>query len=147
MFRRKMEKTARALAAATARDGKERAVVRDYSTGKQIGDVAVGDANGVKLEIPDKATVCTLHTHPNGDNTPSPADVRFGFVNSSKAEYIAAGKQLRRWVWLKTPEPEHTRKILAFDADNNAGRIDFDEYEAFLGSLVRNGYIKMEELS
>ena len=146
MIDHKMEKTARTLADATERDGKERAVVRDYATGKQIGKVTVGDANNVKPEIPDNATVCTLHTHPKGDNTPSPADILFGYINGSKAEYIAAGKKLRRWQWLKTPTPEDARRIKAFDAANNAGRIDIDAYDAFITRLVKEGYIKMEEL-
>ena len=68
-----------------------------------------------------------------------------GYISLDSA--IAAGKKLRRWVWLKTPEPEHTRKILAFDADNNAGRIDVETWWQFLRKLAANGYIKMEELS
>ena len=142
----KMQKTARAEARRSDIDGKERALVLDFDTGKKIGDTAVGDANGVKPEIPEGATVCTLHTHPKGDNTPSPADLRSGFLSGSKAEYIAAGNKLRRWQWLKTPTPEDAKTIKAFDADNNAGRIDIETYQAFLNRLVENGYIKMEVL-
>jgi len=147
MFRRKMEKTARALSGATQRDGKERAVVRDYSTGKQIGDVAVGDANGVKLEIPDKATVCTLHTHPSQNNTPSPADLSFALTYDTKAEYIAAGKQLRRWTWLKRPEKKDEARIAEYDRANKTDGVDWESYIWFLERLEANGYIKMEALS
>ena len=117
----------------------------DFLTGRKLND-ATGDAGRVKVEAPDKATVCTLHTHPTGDNTPSPADLLTGFNIGSKVDYIAAGKKLRRWQWLKTPEPEDARRIRQFDDDNNAGRIDIDEYKRFLGRLAAEGYIKMEVL-
>ena len=145
MLDQKMQKTANTLAAETQRDGKERVVVRDYMTGKKIAE-ATGDERGVKIEMPKDATVCTLHTHPGRDNTPSPADLKFGFETESKAEYIAAGKKLRRWQWLKTPTPEDARRIKAFDADNNAGTIDIKAYNAFLDRLAETGYIKMEVL-
>lgn len=141
----KARKEARAEAARSDADGRERAVVWDFLTGRKIGD-ATGDAIGVVAEVPEGATVCTLHTHPTGDNTPSPADLRFGFLIGSRADYIATGKQLRRWVWLKTPEPEDARRIRQFDEDNNARRIDIRAYQAFLARLVDRGYIKMEEI-
>lgn len=146
MLDNKMQKTARALAGATDADGKERAVVRDFLTSRKIGRPVVGGANGVTPEIPQGAAVATLHTHPKGDNTPSPADLLFGYRVGSKVDYIAAGKKLRRWQWLKTPEPEDARRIRQFDDDNNAGRIDIDEYKRFLGRLAAEGYIKMEVL-
>ena len=141
----KAKKTAAAEAARSDADGRERAVVWDFLTGRKIGD-ATGDAIGVVAEVPEGATVCTLHTHPTGDNTPSPADLRFGFLIGSRADYIATGKRLRRWVWLKTPEPEDARRIRQFDEDNNAGRIDIVAYCRFLDKLVKGGYIKMEEI-
>ena len=145
MLDEKARKEARAEARRSDMDGKERAVVWDFLTGRKIGD-ATGDAIGVVAEVPEGATVCTLHTHPTGDNTPSPADLRFGFLIGSRADYIATGKQLRRWVWLKTPEPEDARRIRQFDEDNNARRIDIRAYQAFLARLVDRGYIKMEEI-
>ena len=141
----KMRKTAQAEASSTAADGKERALVLDFDTGKKISE-AKGDASSVRPEIPEGRTVCTLHTHPTGDNTPSPADMLLGFAMESKADYIAAGKQLRRWQWLKTPTPEDAKRIRAFDADNNAGRIDVEAWTQFLNRLAETGYIKMEEL-
>lgn len=147
MLDNKMQKTAKALAGATDVDGKERAIVRDFMTSRKIGKPVVGDANSVKIEVEDGAIICTLHTHPDGDNTPSPADLRFGNNVGSKADYIAAGKQLRRWQWLKTPTKIIADKIVAFDKENNAGRIDRDAYEAFLSKLAADGYIKMEDLS
>ena len=147
MLDRHMEKTAGRLTSATERDGRERALVLDYLTGKPIGEVAVGDERSVVVDIPRNRDVATLHTHPNGDNTPSPGDMLEGFAHSGKAEYIAAGKRLRRWTWLKTPEPEDAKRIKAFDADNNAGRIDIKAYNEFLRRLATTGYIKMEELS
>lgn len=149
MLDRKMAKDSATLTAATERDGKERALVRNFLTGKPIGEVAVGDANGVEVAYDGKrttASVCTLHTHPKGDNTPSPADLLFGYNIGSKVDYIAAGRKLRRWQWLKTPTPEDARRIRQFDEDNNAGRIDVDEYKRFLGQLAAEGYIKMEVL-
>lgn len=142
----KVKKTAAAEAARSDIDGKERAVVWDFLTGRKLND-AVGKADRVKVEAPDKSTVCTLHTHPTGDNTPSPADLLTGYNIGSKVDYIAAGRKLRRWQWLKTPEPEDARRIVAFDEANRAGRIDRDAYEAFLLRLDNEGYIKMEELS
>ena len=141
----KMQKTARAEGSRTDTDGRERVVVRDYMTGKKIAE-ATGDERGVKIEMPKDATVCTLHTHPGRDNTPSPADLLFGHNIGSKVDYIAAGKKLRRWQWLKTPTPEDARRIKAFDADNNAGTIDIKAYNAFLDRLAETGYIKMEVL-
>ena len=150
MLDRKMAKDSATLTAATERDGKERALVRDFLTGKPIGEVAVGDANGVEVAYDGKrttASVCTLHTHPKGDNTPSPADLLFGYNIGSKVDYIAAGRKLRRWQWLKTPTPEDARRIRQFDDDNRAGRIDRDAYIDFLERLIKEGYIKSEVLS
>ena len=146
MLDQKMQKLGRADARRSDTDGKERSVVFDFLTGRKLND-ATGNADRVKVEAPDKATVCTLHTHPTGDNTPSPADLLTGYNIGSKVDYIAAGKKLRRWQWLKTPEPEDARRIRQFDEDNNAGRIDIDAYEAFLARLAKEGYIKMEELT
>lgn len=141
----KVKKTAAAEAARSDVDGRERAVVWDFMTGEKLNE-ATGDADRVKVEAPDKATVCTLHTHPTGDNTPSPADLLTGYRIGSKVDYIAAGEKLRRWQWLKTPEPEDARRIRQFDEDNNARRIDVEAYQSFLNRLVEGGYIKMEEI-
>ena len=142
----KMQKTARAEARRSDIDGKERALVLDFDTGKKIGDTAVGDANGVKPEIPEGRTVCTLHTHPNGDNMPSPADLLIGHKVGSKAEYIAAGKQLRRWQWLKTPPPEDADLLKAFADAIDKGDFNRYAYDAFIERLTNNGTIKMEIL-
>ena len=142
----KMQKTARAEARRSDIDGKERALVLDFNTGTKIAE-ATGNANSVKPEIPEGATVCTLHTHPKGDNTPSPADLKFGWETGSKAEYIVAGKKLRRWQWLKTPPPEDADLLKAFAQSIKAGDFNRDAYEAFLERLTTEGYLKMEELS
>ena len=148
MVDEKMEKQAGSLAAQTERDGKERAIVIDFKTGKQIGEVAVGDEGNVGMDADARnKDVATLHTHPGGDNTPSPADILSGFNTKSKAEYIAAGKKLRRWQWLKMPEPEDARLIRKFDEDNRNGGVDIDLYRAFLRRLAKGGYIKMEVLA
>ena len=146
MIDQKMRRTAARLAGATQRDGAERAIAIDYGTGDALGDVAVGDAHGVDVDIPAGKGVCTLHTHPDGDNTPSPADMVSGFNSGSRAEYIAAGKRLRRWVWLRTPTPEDAELIRMYDEDNRAGRINIVAYMRFLSRLAEEGYIKMEEL-
>jgi len=146
MIDNKMQKQARAEARRTDTDGKERALILDFATGAQIGKTAIGDANGVKLEIPDKATVCTLHTHPNGDNTPSPADLLIGFKAGSKVDYIVAGKKLRRWQWLKTPPPEDADLLKAFADAIDKGDFNRYAYEAFLARLKNEGTIKMEVL-
>ena len=145
MLDNKMAKLAWALAATTQRDGKERAVMMDFSTGKKIGNFT-GDAGSVRAEMPDGATVCTLHTHPNGDNTPSPADLLIGFKAGSKVDYIVAGKKLRRWVWLKTPEPEDAELLKAFADAIDKGDFNRYAYEAFLARLKNEGTIKMEVL-
>ena len=148
MLDRHMEKTAGRLTSATERDGKERALALDYLTGKPIGEVAVGDKGNVGMNADARnRDVATLHTHPTGDNTPSPADILSGFNTKSKAEYIAAGKTLRRWTWLKTPEPEDARLIRRFDEANRNGGVDIKAYKNLLVRLVSQGYIKMEELS
>ena len=147
MLDRHMADKAGRLTSATERDGKERALALDYLTGKPLGKVSVGDGGSVNVDVPEGKSVTTLHTHPNGDNTPSPADILFGFNTGSKAEFIAAGKKLRRWVWLKTPEPADARLIRKFDVDNRNGGIDMIAYKDFLTRLVSQGYIKMEELS
>lgn len=142
----KMQKTARAEAHRSDADGKERALVLDFDTGKKISE-ATGNAQSVKPEIPEGRTVCTLHTHPNGDNTPSPADLFFGYNIGSKAEYIVAGKKLRRWQWLKTPTPEDADLLKAFAQAHDAGEFNRYAYDAFVTRLIREGFIKMEELS
>ena len=148
MLDRHMETKAERLTAQTERDGKERALVLDYLTGKPIGEVAVGDEGNVGMDADARdKTIATLHTHPGGDTTPSPADMLSGFSTKSKAEYIAAGKKLRRWQWLKTPEPEDARLIRKFDADNRNGGVDIKAYKNLLVRLVSQGYIKMEVMS
>ena len=148
MVDRKMEKQAESLTAQTERDGKERAIVIDFTTGKQVGKVAVGDAGNVGMDADARnRDVATLHTHPGGYTIPSPADMLEGFKTHSKAEYIAAGKQLRRWKWLKTPEPEDIALLKMYDADNNKGGVNFDAYWAVITRLIKTGYIKMEKLS
>ena len=147
MVDRKMEKQAGSLVAQTERDGKERAIVIDFTTGKQIGKVAEGDERNVSFDVPKNKDVATLHTHPAGDNTPSPADILFGFKMMSKAEYIAAGKKLRRWQWLKKPTDDDLALLKMYDADNNAGGVNLEAYLDVIDRLVRDGYIKMEELS
>lgn len=147
MLDRHMKTKAGRMTAQTERDGKERALVLDYLTGKPIGKVAEGDEGNVEIDVPRDRDVATLHTHPDGDNTPSPADMLSGFNTKSKAEYIAAGKKLRRWQWLKTPEPEDARLIRKFDEDNRNGGVDIKAYKNLLVRLVSQGYIKMEELS
>jgi len=138
---------AKDLAKQSWKDGKERGIVIDFDTGKKIGDVFVGDSDEVKLTIPSGKNVATLHTHTNGDNTPSPGDILDGFRIGSKAEYVASGKKLRRWVWLKTPEPEDARLIREYEEANKNGGVDMELYNWFLRRLIDNGYIKMEKLS
>ena len=147
MLEQKMRKIGTPEARLTDADGKERALALDFNTGKKFGDATVGDANGVKLEIPEGATVCTLHTHTNGDNTPSPADLKFSFNIGSKGDYIFAGKNMRRWQWLKTPTPEDAALLEAFSDATKAGDFNRAAYEAFLERLTTEGYLKMEELS
>ncbi len=142
----KAKKEARAEARRSDADGRERAIVFDFLTGKKLHE-ATGNAGSVKVEAPEKSTVATLHTHPTGDNTPSPADLLTGYNIGSKVDYIAAGRKLRRWQWLKTPTPEDARRIRQFDDDNRAGRIDRDAYIDFLERLIKEGYIKSEVLS
>ena len=152
MLDQKMQKTARTVASETQSDGKERAVVFDFNTGKTLKE-NTGSASGVEADIPEGVTGGTLHTHTNGDNTPSPLDLLTGFGRNgdfssrSRAEYIAAGKTLLRWQWLKVPKPEDAKRIKSFDADNKAGRIDFDAWWTFLRLLAKGGYIKLEKLS
>ena len=148
MVDRKMKKQAGSLVAQTERDGRERAIVIDFTTGKQIGKVAVGDEGNVGMDADARnRDVATLHTHPGGYTIPSPADMLEGFKTHSKAEYIAAGKQLRRWKWLKTPEPEDIALLKMYDADNNKGGVNIDAYWAVITRLIKTGYIKMEKLS
>ena len=146
MIEAAMRKTARTLAALTENDGRERAVVRDWTTGRLIGET-VGDERSVEPVDAKGATVCTLHTHPNGDNTPSSSDLMMGFSIGSRAEFIAAGKKLRRWVWLKTPEKDDVDRIVEYYLANNSGGVDIDAYKTFLNRLVAEGYIEMEVLS
>lgn len=145
MIEAAMRKTARILAALTEKDGRERAVVRDFTTGRLIGET-VGDERGVEPVDAKGATVCTLHTHPNGDNTPSSSDLMMGFSIGSRAEFIAAGKKLRRWVWLKTPEKDDVDRIVEYYLANNSGGVDMESYLYFLERLESNGYIEIREL-
>ncbi len=141
----KMKKMARAEARRSDMDGKERAVVFDFLTGRMLND-ATGDAGRVKADIPGKATVCSLHTHTNGDDTPSPADLLTGLDIGSKVDYIAAGRKLRRWQWLKPPAPEDRHRIEEYSSANKAGETDHESYLWLLDRLESSGYIKMEEI-
>jgi proteasome lid subunit RPN8/RPN11 len=145
MIEAAMRKTARTLAALTEKDGRERAVVRDFTTDRLIGET-VGDERSVEPADAKGATVCTLHTHPNGDNTPSSSDLMMGFSIGSRAEFIAAGKKLRRWVWLKTPEKDDVDRIVEYYRANNSGGVDMESYLYFLERLESNGYIEIREL-
>ena len=147
MVDEKVKKANATLTAATESEDKEHGIVIDFDTGKQIGKVAVGNADSVKLTVPAGKNVATLHTHTNGDNTPSPTDILDGFNTHSKAEYVASGKKLRRWVWLKTPTPEDADLIQMYKDSVTAGDFNFAAWESFLGRLEKEGYIKMEKLS
>ena len=147
MVDEKVKKANATLTAATEREDKEHGIVIDFDTGKQIGKVAVGNADSVKLTIPAGKNVATLHTHTNGDNTPSPTDILDGFNTHSKAEYVAAGKKLRRWQWLKTPTPDDADLIQMYKDSVKAGDFNSYAWESFLERLANEGYIKMEVLS
>ena len=148
----RMKKMARVETFRSDRDGKERSVVFDFMTGKNLKE-NTGGSNSVEADIPEGVTGGTLHTHTNGDNTPSPLDLLTGFgrngdFNSrSRAEYIAAGKTLRRWQWLKVPEPEDAKRLQAFGAQYKEGVIDFEAWTLFLKGLAKSGCIKMEVLT
>ena len=148
----KMQTTARAEARRSDIDGKERSVVFDFLTGKTI-KANDGTDTEVDATIPKGMTGGTLHTHTNGDTTPSPLDIHTGFGEKgdfdsrSRVEYIAAGNKLLRWQWLKIPEPAYTKRIEDFLGQYNKGVIDFETWALFLKELVKNGSIKMEELT
>jgi len=147
MVNRHMQAKAERLTSETERDGNERAYVLDYLTGKQIGKTEVGDERGLTLDIAEGKDVATLHTHPSGLNIPSPRDMLFGSETMSKAEYIAIGKKVRRWQWLKKPNDDDIAILEMYDADNNSGGVNLDAYWAVIKRLMKTGYIKMEELS
>ena len=65
----------------------------------------------------------------------------------SKAEYIAIGKKLRRWQWLKKPTDDDIALLEMYDADNNSGGVNMKAYWAVITRLIKTGYIKMEKLS
>ena len=54
---------------------------------------------------------------------------------------------LNRWQWLKTPEADDIALLKMYDADNNKSGVNIDAYLDVIDRLVRDGYIKMEELS
>ena len=68
------------------------------------------------------------------------------FLHDDKLVAVAAGKKLRRWVWLKTPTPEDA-DLLQMYKSIKAEDFNFDAWESFLERLEKEGYIKMEELS
>ena len=148
----KMQKTAREQARLSDVDGKERSVVFNFLTGKTIKE---NDGTGMEVEatIPKGVTGGTLHTHTNGDTTPSPLDLHTGFGEKgdfdsrSRVEYIAAGDKLRRWQWLKILEPDDAKRLDEFLGQYKKGTINFEEWVFFLKGLVKNGAIKMEELT
>ena len=67
--------------------------------------------------------------------------------DSSKGEYIASRKKLRRWQWLKTPTPEDADLLKAFAQAHDAGDFNRDAYEDFLERLALEEFIKMEILA
>ena len=148
----KIQKTALEKARLSDADGKERSVVFDFLTGKTLKEK---DGTGVEVDatIPKGVTGGTLHTHTNGDTRPSPLDIFSGFGEKgdfdsrSRVEYIAAGKKLRRWQWLKIPEPADAKRLEVFLAQYEKREINIDDWWQFLKELVRGGYIKMEDLT
>ena len=148
----KMQKMGRAEARRSDTDGKERSVVFDFMTGKNLKE-NVGTDIEVETIIPKGVTGGTLHTHTNGDTTPSPLDLYTGFGEDgdfdsrSRVEYIAAGKKLRRWQWLKIMEPDDAKQLDSFVAAYKDGTVNFAAWLRFLDNLVKSGSIKMEELS
>ena len=148
----KMQKTAREQARLSDADGKERSVVFDFLTGKTLKEKTGTDIE-VEAIIPKGVTGGTLHTHTNGDTTPSPSDLNTGFGEEgdfdsrSRVEYIAAGEKLRRWQWLKIPEPDDAKRLDEFLGQYKEGRVNFAAWLRFLEDLRRGGYIKMEVLS
>jgi len=148
----KMQRTAREKVRESDADGKERSVVFDFLTGKTIKEKTGTDIE-VEAIIPKGMTGGTLHTHTNGDTTPSPSDLNTGFGEKgdfdsrSRVEYIASGKRLCRWQWLKIPEPDDAKRLDDFLGQYKEGGIDFEKWVLFLKELVRNGAIKMEELT
>lgn len=146
MLDRHMSKQSGILTAQTERDGNERLILLDYETGKQIGKTLVGNGGSVEFDRPEAKSIATMHTHPNGDNTPSPGDILEGAAHNGKAEYIAAGNKLRRWQWIKTPEADDLALLNMYNVDNNSGGLYFDAYWALITRLIKTGYIKMENL-
>ena len=148
----KMQKMGRAEARRSDTDGKELSVVFDFLTGKTLKEKDGTDVE-VEATIPKGVTGGTLHTHTNGDTTPSPTDLHtaFGvkgdFDSRSRVEYIAAGEKLRRWQWLKIPEPDDAKRLDEFLGQYKEGIIDFEKWVLFLKELVKKGSIKMEELT
>lgn len=146
MLDRKMSKVSKRMTSQADHDGKERGLSFFLDTGKTFKN-ATGDATSVQIPFPKDRDFGTLHIHTNGDNYPSPSDFVSAFQSGSKLEYIAAGSKLRRWKWLKTPEPEDARIMREFERDNNDGVIDIGSFMSFVQDLVDTGFIKMEVLS
>ena len=136
---------AQELAKQSRKDGKERALLIDATTGATLKEY-VGDANGVKTgqtrENGEKTA--TLHTHTRLAAFPSPTDLRSSLVANSAFDYIAVPGQLRRIDRGDVAIDEADKQaIMDFEADNAKGRLDKQAWMMFVEGLKAKGVIKM----
>ena len=141
----KFAPVAQTLAKQSRKDGKERAILIDATTGAALEE-HVGDANSVETgqTQANGAKTATLHTHTRLAAYPSPADIRSSLIANSAFDYIAVPGQLRRVDRGDVAIGEADKQAITnFEADNAKGRLNKKAWRRFVEGLVAKGIIKM----
>ncbi len=127
------------------------AIVRRYDTGEWFS-TSFGDAGEVARETPNEAHT-SIHCHPNGIATPSPADLmifcRPEVVNSS---IVAKGDtHIYRYTVPKTPAAQEAINdfVIEWQPSVQAGlsKEAFKRYRKAFRLLIRQGAINREVLN
>lgn len=133
------------LAKLSRKDGKERALLIDATTGAKLKE-HTGDANGVETgqTMGNGPKTATLHTHTRLAAFPSPADLKSSLIANSAFDYIAVPGQLRRIDRGDIAIDDAGKKAIEdFEKDNAKGRLNKQAWQTFVNGLIAKGVIKM----
>ena len=133
------------LAEKSWKDKRERAILIDAMTGKEL-ETHTGDAYDVKTgqTVANGPKTATLHTHTGFSSYPSPTDIKSSLAARSAFDYIAVPGQLRR-IDRGTEEigEDDRKRIDKFFDDNQHGRLNMEAWQKFVNGLIVSGVIKM----
>ncbi|MGN0885417.1 MAG: hypothetical protein ACI4RT_00305, partial [Candidatus Spyradenecus sp.] len=135
--------------------GNEMAITRRYDTG-EWHTTSFGDEKAVDIDLPD-APHTSIHCHPNGINTPSPADLLIiNQQNTQNASIVASknGKMiLSRFKAAKTTQAQNAINDFIIKWQpiiKTTGKLSYEQYEEYLEdlkALQNKGFINEEKLN